>query len=738
MPMDSPTAAMNTTSTAAAAGRPPRLRRRRMSAPAPRAAPPRLPPCRPLPLSLEALDLSPASPAQALASLRFLVLSYLADLERRLSLFESAEWASTALDMLHAIRADVRSHLPDLPSLSLDFDFEFDFDFDLGARLPDVKGLVASIDFSRPLSYVPTLSARLRSLHAHLADEFPSLHEFEFRRPSFDFHLRRPSFDFDFSTPPVLSELLDAFRADVDAFLAELPNFPSLPTLPSLPSSLSLPAALSRSPSTAAAALPAACAYPTVEEALTKSEWGRRLIGYNDLPLDWRNNEWVVTGYRFIPLTPSHWPRLPLSLLQLHNESLNIHTHFIPLVLWGAAYWGVEWMKWMGAEWVGEWVEGFARYTPFAGAPARRAPPPDESLFTFFALACLASSTLWHTMAGCAHKKGMETCARVDYVGIGWLIATSIATVVHHGYACAEQAVDATPLGHTILHPTTLLHTTGAGVLLQSGKEMILQSGKEVLQSGKEMLSDEMGHAMEVVKEVGNVLLHPGTLLHGAAPEVVDKAVVGAGGEGMGLGWALSFVFPFAGPVCVFARALAGAATSLSSSVAGSASALTSALAPLAPLASWPAYHPVGAACLLLCAAAGVSGNVLPFCDWFNRVENRLWRLAFFVGISFSALAPLAGIATLQGWDVMLRFIAPIGPSLLYYIIGLVIYATQVPECFIGGRGGWVSKVVDMCGGGSHAIWHVFIVLAIRAHRDGLREMRKAAVEGGCAAGVKY
>ncbi|KAJ6489554.1 hemolysin-III related-domain-containing protein [Mycena vitilis] len=532
---------------------PPRLRRRRMSAPAPRAAPPRLPPCRPLPLSLEALDLSPASPAQALASLRFLVLSYLAALERRLSTFESAEWAATALDMLHSIRADVRSHLPDLPSLDLDFDFDFDFDFDLDARiegvkarlpdLPDVKALVARIDFSRPLSYVPTLSARLRGLHAQLADD----------------------------------ELLDTFLADVDAFLAELPSLPSLPS--ALSASLpSLPASLSRASS--CASLPALDKEPTVEEALIKSDYGRRLISYTDLPLEWRNNVWVVSGYRFIPL--SHWPRLPLSLVRLHNESLNIHTHLIPLVLWGAAFWGV-------------------RVDLSSWLPSSLAGDAAESLFVLFALACLASSALWHTMAGCAHRGGMETCARVDYVGIGWCV---------YSYVFFLPAMNAV-----------------------------------------------------------------------AAP----------------FAWMMD---------------------------------LTS------TLAAWPAYHPVGAACLLLCAAAGVSGNVLPFCAWFNRVENRLWRLAFFVGISFSALAPLAGIAALQGWDAMIRFVAPIGPSLLYYIAGLVIYATQIPECFIGARGGWVGRVVDACGGGSHAIWHVFIVLAMRAHRDGLREMRRAAMEGGCAAGV--
>ncbi|KAJ7761136.1 hypothetical protein B0H16DRAFT_1456391 [Mycena metata] len=79
----------------------------------------------------------------------------------------------------------------------------------------------------------------------------------------------------------------------------------------------------------------------------------------------------------------------------------------------------------------------------------------DEHLFVLFALACLAASALWHTMAGCAHRGAMETCVRVDYVGIGWLIATSIATVVHHGYACAKAAVEATPLGHRVLHPVS-------------------------------------------------------------------------------------------------------------------------------------------------------------------------------------------------------------------------------------------------------------------------------------------
>lgn len=37
-------------------------------------------------------------------------------------------------------------------------------------------------------------------------------------------------------------------------------------------------------------------------------------------------------------------------------------------------------------------------------------------------------------MAGCAHEKGMDFCARVDYVGISWLINASIGTIVYYSF----------------------------------------------------------------------------------------------------------------------------------------------------------------------------------------------------------------------------------------------------------------------------------------------------------------
>ncbi|KAF7295973.1 IZH family channel protein [Mycena kentingensis (nom. inval.)] len=686
--------------------RPPRLHRRRMSAPPPRPAPTRLPQCR-LPPSLDALDLSPASPSHALARIRLLVLSYLEDLESRLeSRLAQSERVTIALDLLHSIREEVRSHIPDLGA-HVD---------DLKSRLtlPDIeqlKSLISGLELSQPLSYVPKLSERLRKLHAHISDA----------DLTFDWEFSAPSFDFEFSFDlPDLADVLDAFRADIDAFLADLPQLPSLPTSLSFPS---LPATLSRASSSISATLSPSLVESSDEEkmaiahTLALSAHGTRLITYDQLPLAWRNNAFVRGGYRFIPL--SNWPALVLSVFRLHNETLNIHTHLIPLVLWGLAFAGIwvapGWnslldqfgtflmtafapLAWMLPSWLSN---DLARYTPFSAFTAPLsvskyslfsspypplspdAPPdPAENLFTLFALACLACSVLWHVMAGCAHRGTMETCARIDYVGIGWLIATSIATVVHYGYACAEAAVDATTLGHKVLHPSEILHHIQTHIPLHRAA---VPSPTAI------PWADQIDTTSDVLPEVFASALS-------IAISVLSSALLG----------------------------LSDILSALYDATIGQAKALLQ-------------YHPFGAACLLLCFVCGVSGNILPFCEWFNRVENRLWRLGFFVGISFSALAPLGGIAALQGWETMFSFMAPVAPSLLFYVAGIVVYATQFPECFLprdGSKNRVLRFLVDRCGAGSHAIWHVFIVFAIRAHRDGIREMRRVAEEGGCASGL--
>ena len=74
----------------------------------------------------------------------------------------------------------------------------------------------------------------------------------------------------------------------------------------------------------------------------------------------------------------------------------------------------------------------------------------------------------------------------------------------------------------------------------------------------------------------------------------------------------------------------------------------------------------------------------------------------------------------------------PVTPSILSYIAGLVFYATNFPECALPVR--WAPRAAWL-GGGSHAIWHAFIVLAISQHRAalGLLKYGIGGVEPGAA-----
>lgn len=292
-----------------------RRTRRRLSTPSSR-QPARLHICQPL--SLEALDLPSASPTHTLASLRVLVLSYLADLERRLSELESPDleawktmgemtieearqWAQTALEMLEGIRADVCSHLPefhfadmsvenfvkshfpdlpdvpgldemraqlpDMPDMRSHFpDMPHLPDMpnvrshlsDMRTKLDDVRSRFQDIDFKQPLSYIPTLSDHLQNLHSHLSSmELPS-------------GLGVPAL-----APSMISELMDALLS------SELVN-----------DLISASEAIEEGEDMLERAA------TEVANAVKRSFEGVRLIQYSDLPQQWKNNPFVTRGYR--------------------------------------------------------------------------------------------------------------------------------------------------------------------------------------------------------------------------------------------------------------------------------------------------------------------------------------------------------------------------------------------------------------------------------------------------------
>ena len=109
---------------------------------------------------------------------------------------------------------------------------------------------------------------------------------------------------------------------------------------------------------------------------------------------------------RFIPLF--RWDLLVLSIFQLHNETANIWTHLLPLL--------------MSLTSISSSLGPFISPTrSFEDAPADIA----ERVYIIFANLSLLSSCIWHVMSGCAHTKAMESAARVDYVGIGWYVSHS-------------------------------------------------------------------------------------------------------------------------------------------------------------------------------------------------------------------------------------------------------------------------------------------------------------------------
>lgn len=149
-----------------------------------------------------------------------------------------------------------------------------------------------------------------------------------------------------------------------------------------------------------------------IDRALRDSDNGSRYLTFHQLPDLWKNNEYVLDGYRFIPL--SRWGTLAMSAFCLHNETLSIHTHFLPLIISLVSYRAL-------------------------GPSAEYVNTPDM-IYTWFARLCLLTSAIWHCFAGCAHPGALEFFARLDYVGIGWLISASIATVVYFSLSCHSTA----------------------------------------------------------------------------------------------------------------------------------------------------------------------------------------------------------------------------------------------------------------------------------------------------------
>lgn len=149
-------------------------------------------------------------------------------------------------------------------------------------------------------------------------------------------------------------------------------------------------------------------------------EGGRkRLLRYEELPQDWKNNQHILSGYRFIGI--DRWGAILRSAFEFHNETINIHSHFL----------------------------GFLSllYLLFSILPVSPAASPTSHwgdfaislLFILAGLKCLLCSTIWHLLSGCAHTGWHRGAACVDYVGISGLIAASVMGMEYYGLYCRPE-----------------------------------------------------------------------------------------------------------------------------------------------------------------------------------------------------------------------------------------------------------------------------------------------------------
>jgi len=254
--------------------------------------------CHSLPHSLEALD-SPSSGSarQSLGALRILLLSYLEDVENRLSAIDSPiseitipaalkfkgehtvedarAWARDALEMLRSIRSDVCSHLPelpDVPSLS-------NVRAQLSHSLADTTSVVEDVCSRFSDKHISTLSARFQSLQAHLR----SMDVLTTDMHTFPGSTRLSGLFDSFMSSDLVTELSDDVTEAED---------------------------MARD----------------VTRAIRQSLQGSKLIHYVDLPPQWRNNPFVARGYRYV--SGAHVPHVFLMLLPLQVHSAGeVATH---------------------------------------------------------------------------------------------------------------------------------------------------------------------------------------------------------------------------------------------------------------------------------------------------------------------------------------------------------------------------------------------------------------------------
>lgn len=129
-----------------------------------------------------------------------------------------------------------------------------------------------------------------------------------------------------------------------------------------------------------------------------------RYLHYYELPLRWRENRYIVYGYRY---SMKHMSVLKSIFKFNHNESMNIWTHLLGFLI----FLYISFFHYPGTE------------------TFKRNSLADNAImygFLIAALGCLGSSSIYHAYTCFANISTRANCACVDYTGITVLITASV------------------------------------------------------------------------------------------------------------------------------------------------------------------------------------------------------------------------------------------------------------------------------------------------------------------------
>ncbi|KAI7873033.1 hemolysin-III related-domain-containing protein [Spinellus fusiger] len=118
----------------------------------------------------------------------------------------------------------------------------------------------------------------------------------------------------------------------------------------------------------------------------------QRLLQFHELPVEWQENEYVHSGYRFYQSSRA----CLRSIFMIHNETMNIWSHLLGFIFFACLS-----------------VYGF-----------------------HVTLKCLFCSSIYHTFICHSHHTVKSFTATLDYMGISFLITASILVTEYYGFYC--------------------------------------------------------------------------------------------------------------------------------------------------------------------------------------------------------------------------------------------------------------------------------------------------------------